>query len=262
MQKFASKHAQVAHRLAQLEATSPKRPGQGLLSLFGLTGQEATNRPYLDNKLNLLSIYDLVPVESAITAATMPQAFLRVANRETWGLKEWRLIHRIIFEPIYPWAGTIRDVNIAKDNTIFLDKRKIVKAATAVFEEFHKKHSKRNSLQAGLSLLTQDQLAASLAMLYHDLNRVHAFREGNGRSMRTLCAAIARQIGYDFDWESLNREKLKPEFDAACSIEKNNGGYQRLIILFKRAIKPYDQNANAARHSATRRTSITRPVPT
>jgi hypothetical protein len=49
----------------------------------------------------------------------------------------------------------------------------------------------------------------------NDLNFVHPFREGNGRSLLVVCTAIARASGYEFDWQYLRARK--EEFDQACA---------------------------------------------
>jgi fido (protein-threonine AMPylation protein) len=49
-----------------------------------------------------------------VTAVTIPMAVKRLENQNVFNLKALKLIHTILFKEVYPWAGKIRTVNIAK----------------------------------------------------------------------------------------------------------------------------------------------------
>ena len=182
------------------------------------------------NKAGITDAIQLVYHEAMVTAITIPKALERLKNTKKWGLKQWRLAHRIIFDPVYDWAGEFRKSNIRKQDTIFLNKDKIQSAAALAFQNFYKKYAIKGDIVEGLKALSVDELAAGFASLYNDLNLVHPFREGNGRSLKTLLTAMVRQAGYDFRWERIADRKWI--FDQA-SIEAVQGDLSLMTQLFK-----------------------------
>ncbi len=174
------------------------------------------DKPYLDNRLGVSDLSALVPMEAAITASTIPQALARMRNRTSWGLKELRLIHATIFRPIYPWAGKIRQSDIAKNGDVFESFSVIPKRMSQLIDRLEQTYADGQNLIEGLKQKSQDQVADTLAHLYHGVCWIHPFREGNGRTMRTFCAAIARQTGFDLQWNRLDFA-TKNAFDKTCS---------------------------------------------
>jgi len=56
-----------------------------------------------------------------------------------------------------------------------------------------------------LRRLKTDEFTARLAKLYAELDYVHPFRDGNSRTLRTFTRQLARQSGYEIDWERFGR---------------------------------------------------------
>lgn len=46
-----------------------------------------------------------------------------------------------------------------------------------------------------------------IADYYCELNVIHPFREGNGRTQRLFFEAIALNAGYEVDWSQVNRDE-------------------------------------------------------
>jgi len=46
---------------------------------------------------------------------------------------------------------------------------------------------------------------ARFAKLYVELDYVHPFRDGNSRTLRTFTRQLAKQVGYEIDWERFSR---------------------------------------------------------
>jgi cell filamentation protein len=51
-----------------------------------------------------------------------------------------------------------------------------------------------------LERLTPDVAAGRIAQLYGDLDRAHAFYEGNSRTLREFTHQLASEAGYELDW--------------------------------------------------------------
>src|SRR6266404_5199719 len=111
----------------------------------------------------------------------------------------WQTIHRILFQDVYEWAGNIRKVQLAKGNTVFAMPEHIEAESERVFDVLGREE---------LAALTQAQIAAKLAYYFGELNVLHPFREGNGRTQKLLFDEISRRVGYRIDWTTMGGDAL------------------------------------------------------
>jgi len=110
-------------------------------------------------------------------------------------LKELEKIHKHLFQDIFEWAGKIRLVDIKKntpDSDFFLPVSMIEKASSFVTKELIDEKLLRH--------LKKDAFINRLAYFYDQVNYIHPFREGNGRTQRILFDVIARQAKYKINW--------------------------------------------------------------
>ena len=98
-------------------------------------------------------------------------------------------IHKYFFGPLYTWAGQLRTVNISKGETMFCSAN-FISSALADFEL---------TLKQNTPTSTDDtkQVAAKLALIHCELNAIHPFREGNGRTIRLFLDLFAIRAGYN-----------------------------------------------------------------
>ena len=52
-----------------------------------------------------------------------------------------------------------------------------------------------------------DEYIRKLAHYYSEINILHPFREGNGRTQRVFFSQLAMLAGYRFAWERLDRDE-------------------------------------------------------
>lgn len=100
-------------------------------------------------------------------------------------------IHRHLFQDIYVWAGKKRIVEIRKDGKQFFPTTNFdngFKYIDALISEF-KKISKDN----------RKQLAEKLAEILDNVNYLHPFREGNGRTQREFLRLLALEKGLNLN---------------------------------------------------------------
>ena len=102
-------------------------------------------------------------------------------------LKHLQSIHKYIFQDLYIWAGEIRTVDIAKDN-MFCKAIFIEDQAKEIFLNL-----KKEKYLLGLDKKT---FAKRLAFYFSEINALHPFREGNGRSQREFIRSLALKNGY------------------------------------------------------------------
>lgn len=109
-------------------------------------------------------------------------------------------IHRVLFGDLYPWAGEIRAVRIAKGGSMFAYPEHIERAAGELFENLRHERYLQN--------LAIDEFAERLAWHMAEINAIHPFREGNGRASRVFFARLAEAAGYEMHLERIDREKF------------------------------------------------------
>ena len=109
-------------------------------------------------------------------------------------------IHLFIFGDLYPFAGKFRTENIAKDHFRFAE------------WEFNEEELNRltRQLQAEdyLAGLSKEDLAKRLAYYLSELNVLHPFREGNGRTIREFIRQLALRNGYLFNLTKISAQDM------------------------------------------------------
>ncbi len=112
----------------------------------------------------------------------------------TYDLAGLQSIHRHLFQDVYQWAGELRTVTIAKGRP-FVAPDQIESSFAQIADVIRDTDRLRN--------VPADRYADSLARVYHVVNTIHPFREGNGRTQREFITALARESGYTVDWQSV-----------------------------------------------------------
>lgn len=175
------------------------------------------NSEVLINKLDIKDAKKLSIYEAKITAAKS----LSLRQKGVTGnfdKKHFLEIHHYLFEDIYPFAGCLREENIAKGAFRF-----------AMWEYIEPELDKLlNNLKAEnyLQNLPKEELAKRLAYYLSELNVLHPFREGNGRTEREFIRQLALKNGY-----ILNLKKVSPKQMLEASIESiiNNTKLENII---------------------------------
>ena len=100
-------------------------------------------------------------------------------------------LHRHLFQDVWDWAGETRKVVTGKGDALFTFPDHIQKQLNRAFSDLKQ--------QDHLRLRTLDEFAAGAAAHINALNRIHPFREGNGRVMRLHLRALCAKAGHDID---------------------------------------------------------------
>ena len=157
---------------------------------------EQNNDEYL-LKHNLLEIdcfTELEETESFVFS-------LRAANYERgefalndFTLEEFKKLHYYLFQDIYPFAGQFRDVQLTKGNTRFCQFQFLNDYAFELF----------NQLKIEQSWRSLGEAAERLAYFKSELNMLHPFREGNGRTIRIFLHAYAKSQSIEWSYEEMD----------------------------------------------------------
>jgi cell filamentation protein len=137
---------------------------------------------------NLADITDhdvLLFVESAAVAKRIQE--LNENPIKIKGIESLFAIHRYLCQDIYLWAGKKWIVEISKDGKQFFPTTHFENAyhfIDSLISDFKK--TRRNN---------KPQLAEKLAEILDNLNYLHPFREGNGRTQREFLRMLALEKG-------------------------------------------------------------------
>jgi len=172
----------------------------------------------LINKLNIRDEVQLMENEALITG--IKSAVLLCEDMlEGFDFGNYKDIHKILFEDLYSWAGEIRSVSLSKSSTKFVDPDKIETLGFEIFNRLKKENYFKE--------MNRDDFVKEIADLYNNINILHPFREGNGRTQRIFFIQLIRQAGYDIDFSELNSE-----FMMISTIQAANGIMDNLIKFF------------------------------
>ena len=147
----------------------------------------------LINRYNIRDSKQLEEAERSVTALTVQNIRL---SHPPFSLDTLHDIHRTLFAELYAWAGEIRDIAISKGNTRFCQPIFITREAARLF--------KKMESESWLHGLTHSEFCKKMSWYYGELNIIHPYREGNGRSLRVLFEHIALNADFLIDWTGLN----------------------------------------------------------
>lgn len=146
----------------------------------------------------------------------------------TFDIEHLKKIHRYIFQDIYmdreeleeegfdgklPLRGEFRIENIAKGNFQFANAMFIDNGLRYLLDEL-----KRDSFD-GVSFETAIK---KLAYYLAEINVLHPFREGNGRTTREFIRQLAEEQGYICDWGILEQKEKQDDFMNAMIFSVSN----------------------------------------
>lgn len=115
-----------------------------------------------------------------------------------WSITSLQTIHQRLFGDVYEWAGEFRTVDISKGSTRFANWKHIENSLERLFAELNREHALK-----GLDALQFSQRAA---YYMGEINAIHPFREGNGRTQREFLSQLAYQNGGSIAWHRLERD--------------------------------------------------------
>jgi cell filamentation protein len=171
----------------------------------------------LRNKLGLDSAEQLADAEREITQAAL--ILLRESPvRPTYDLVHLREIHQRIFGDIYEWAGQIRTVAIAKGSPFCLPQY-IESASADIFRALRGENLLRD--------LERGPFIERLTFYLGEVNAVHPFREGNGRTQRAFFEQLTRDAGFALDWQHLDAAR---NIEASAAIMRGDAEPMRKML--------------------------------
>lgn len=177
----------------------------------------------LVNKLGLKSQKALDEAESVAVSFRSVEILLSPFTEEI-SFAGYCSLHEKLFGDIYDWAGELRTVDLSKKGTSFYPCEKLEEYGAMLF--------RRLAGENGFCDMKRTSLVSGAAEFYHDLNMLHPFREGNGRTQRVFITLLIRRAGYDIDFADCDMDEL-----LVATIFAAQGVMDGLRSFFDKAIK-------------------------
>jgi cell filamentation protein len=181
-----------------------------------VSGYTIDDRPdgVLKNKLGATNHSELEQKETDEVRGRILEFYLGRGPQGQFDAGHLKAIHKYLFQDVYEWAGHTRDERFRlADGTVatepvlrkfdgneFLTGPAIALALDQVATDLRKADYLRG--------LTREQFAERAADTLAQLNAIHPFREGNGRTQRIFVEELAKRAGHELDFTVISRERM------------------------------------------------------
>ncbi len=129
-------------------------------------------------------------------------------------------IHRYLFQDVFPWAGEFRVVNLMKGNSPFGPAMHLHGALEETLAKLKQEHL--------LNDLAPHSFAGRAAFYLGEINAIHPFREGNGRTQREFIRQLALQAGHPLSWAGFTQKEMV-EASILSHLQGDNSGLCAII---------------------------------
>ncbi|ACS52148.1 cell filamentation protein Fic (plasmid) [Bartonella grahamii as4aup] len=196
---------------------------------------ENTNDPYTDPKTGVM--YNRLGIKDKATLRSMESAFAYIRSYELdstpirgkFDLNHMKDIHKKLFGDVYEWAGEIRSIDITKGGCLFAYHHQIESYAPKITQQLAKEQYLRG--------LDADEFSQRAGYYMGEINALHPFREGNGRTQREFIGQLACEAGYNINWDGITREEM-----TKASIEALYGTSELLSELIRKNLTEFTKN--------------------
>ncbi len=143
-----------------------------------------------------------IQVQGALEAFELEMVIAR--SIEPWpagklDVGHYRSLHHHLFQDVYEWAGTLRTVRIGKAGVWFCFPEHI-KGEMAKLFDWLKNEEYFQSLSGR-------EFSVKAAQMLAELNAIHPFREGNGRTQMSLLTILVDNAGLPFNLGALEPKR-------------------------------------------------------
>ena len=182
-------------------------------------GYDAFDDPYSYKNSDVLKNRHRIRDAAVLEAFELEMTTLRSEEplpSGRYGPAHYRAVNRHLFQDVYTWAGKYRTIRTAKGGNPFCFPENIAKSMDALFERL--KHA------PFVSGAPFEEFADAAADFLAELNAIHAFREGNGRSQLSFLHLIAERAGH-----RLGFGQVRPQAMLSAMIRSYHGDCDPLI---------------------------------
>lgn len=152
----------------------------------------------IKNKLNIKDEKKLEEYERQMVSFKLA-TIRKHSMPEKFDSNRLKCIHNYLFCDIYDFAGKYREENITKDNFMFAQFEYISANIDILLNKIDIENLKRISI---------DEKLKKISYYMTELNVLHPFREGNGRTIREFIRQLLNAIGLDIDFSKIEYEEI------------------------------------------------------
>ena len=196
------------------------------------------NDPYLDPQAGILrnltgatTQRELDNDESELVRLRM----LAFPERTLWKssyLGQLQEIHHYLFQDLYEWAGDVRTIDMTRNvdfGAYFCPAVSIDRGMSWFEDQLRTENELRN--------LERERFVGRLAFYYGELNYMHPFRDGNGRTQRIFWSRFVSGSRYSLDWTATSRDEndVASAQAMARGVDATSNG---LVAMFNKVVQP------------------------
>lgn len=176
----------------------------------------------LKNKLGISKENDLHEAENILLKDSYRHFFDEMEkNKLSFNSELLIQIHHYFLGSLYAWAGKFRTVDISKNNVLFASSRFIPDLLKDFDQQLPKSIPNKDD--------SKKEIAEKLAFIHNELNAIHPFREGNGRTLRLFLDLISNHLSYHpIEW---NKSTTKAYFDACQAGMKGDNKPMEKVVF-------------------------------
>jgi cell filamentation protein len=170
----------------------------------------------LRNRLGIKAAENLAEAETGFVETRIRAGL----PKGRFSVTHYRACHRWLFGDVYHWAGQYRTVRLSKGRSVFCYPEHIDSQMKTLFA----------NLKSGghLRQTSREAFVERAAWFWSELNAIHPFREGNGRTQTLFLAEMALAGGWYLD---LTRLQPKPTIEAmVASFKAGSGGPLEALV--------------------------------
>lgn len=205
--------------------------------------------PVLRNKLDLRDPVAFDRIERRLVVQRIREG----VPRGNFDLAHLKAIHRHLFQDVYSWAGEVRSVEVSKGGNQF-QFRQYIETGMA---DVHRRIVRSDYLRG----LSAQDFAVRAGTIMGDVNYVHPFREGNGRTQLQYLKQLSEKAGH-----MLDLTKMRPELWLEASREAHRARYEAMgraiaeTIVSTKERSHWQQRAKEARTTIEKRSEPVRDI--
>lgn len=194
----------------------------------------------LQNRLGIRDANELAIAEAELTRHRMRESIGDIPMTPE-GLRK---THHHIFQDVYSWAGEFRRVNMVKVQSGGAPSVRFAPGGRVERVEVPRFFGELQSdLKTGIFQgLDRSTFGYRAAVYMADLNYIHPFPEGNGRTQRIFLKHLADHAGYKLDHARIDRQAWMQAAIESYGQQSRGGrqfgAHEKMTALIEKAIKP------------------------
>jgi len=173
---------------------------------------------------NTFGLRDARELERRIASlsATRVLELSRAPLKGKFDVQHLRRTHQYIFQDVFPWAGDFREVTTSRTSSFgFPPPQFLIPSLESLFAAL--------AAERRLAGLNADAFAERAGHYLGELNAIHPFREGNGRTQREFIRTLAFDAGHRVSWRNLT----PAENNEASRISFATGDHSGLAAIIR-----------------------------